>query len=179
MASTTSSSCSLHYLGLLAEFLFLPFILTFVFFWLMPVVSRFFYRKHIRNKIKLERIKADETAASVRAESEILKAEVEKAKVKEEAGIISPGILWREEYEKFREHPLFDKFKEVIDCVYSYEGKINYHEYESEIQDWITFNLSQEMLIYADVNGLINRNVNTITLTEKGKEFVRYYTNEK
>lgn len=160
------------------NFFVLPFLITIVVFWVMPYVTNFFYRKHIRNKIVLEKIKANEIEAGIKAGTRILKAQVEQAEVKEQAEKIDPKILWKQEYEDFRKHSLFKKFSEIIDSIYTHNGNIYRHDYDEEIKQWYDFSLSQDILVYADVNKLIEKNKDVINLTDKGKEFVKFYTND-
>jgi hypothetical protein len=153
-------------------FLVLPLILTFVALWPMQFVTRLVYRKHIENKKAEEMIKA--SALVVKAEAEVKQAKIEKA-----AEEVSPKLIWKREFDEFKKHSLFSEFQKVIDCVYSNGGKIYNKYYDEDVHEWFEFSLPQDMLVYADVNGLIIKGENVITLTDKGREFVKTYTNRE
>jgi hypothetical protein len=155
------------------DFFVLPFILTFVAFWFMPLVTRIFFRQHIKNKIINEGIRAEEMAAEINAEERVLEAEVSKAKVEHEAEQTDPKILWQKHFQNFKQHKVFSKFDKLIKHFYEYNGFIAYND------NWTESRLDQDILVYSDVNGLIEIDENTFILTQKGKAFVKYYSDEK
>lgn len=173
-----------HYVSLeyWLTFIIYPLILTLIVFWPMQYVTRFFLIRHIENKKNEERIKNQALkvrAETIKAETAVYEAEIEQAKREKEAAEISPELGWKKEYEQFKNHPLFDKFQKIIDSVYSNNGRTYVNEYDSEIQEWYSFSVPQDVLVFADVNDLITKsNTGNISFTQKGKSFVRYYTNE-
>lgn len=156
------------------NFLILPFLVTLAAFWFMPYVTRFFFRKHIKNKIRNEQIRAQELEAEIKAETKVLEAEVEQAKVREEAEKTSPELLWRKEFEDFKKTTLYSNFEQLIEHFYQHDGSISF------MPPFGTSNqvIDKNMLVFADVQGLIKISGNNFTFTEKGKAFVRFYTNE-
>jgi len=147
------------------DFLIIPFIFTCVAFYIMPFLTRKFYRQHIRNKIKNEQIRADEMEAEIKAETKVLKAEVEQAEVKEKAAKTTPEVLWRNEYSKFKDNPLHKIFDTLIEHYYEHNALIATN----------TKRIRNDLLVYCDVNKLITIDHEYFELTEKGKEFVKLY----
>lgn len=167
------------------SFLILPLFLTFFALWPMQYLTRMIYKRHIENKKAEENIKAAALTARAELETKILnaetavfQAEVAQAKIEKEAKEVSPELIWKKEFEEFKKHELFSKFQKVIDSVYSNSGKTYVHEYSDEIQEWYTFSVPQDVVVYSDVNELISKDsTGGISFTPKGKAFVRYYTN--
>lgn len=160
------------------HFLLLPLLITIVALWLMPHVTRVFFRRNIRNKVKNEQIRAEELAAEIKAETRVLEAEVEQAKVEKEAEEISPELNWKRQYEEFKHHRLYKKFDEIIESIYTFSGQISVNDFDGSTQSWITFELSKDILVYSDVNNLVTKSGNIIELTEKGKQFVKWFSND-
>lgn len=177
-----------HYISLdyWWTFLVLPLILTFLALWPMQIITRLVYKKHIENKKAEEMIKASalivkaETETKVqKAETALFEAEVRQAKIEREAEEVSPRLLWKKEYEEFKRHPLFKKFRQVIDSIYTYEGQVHVSYFDQEEQGWVKFDMDLDMLVFADVNGIAEkRETNKVILTDKGKEFVKFYSHE-
>lgn len=164
------------------NFLLLPFIITIIAFWLMPFVTRIFFKKHIRNQIKMEEIRAEEMVAGaeaektvLEAETKVLEAEVEQARAKEEVTKVNPSVLWKKEYGAFKSGKLYKKFEELIEHFYEHNGFISYNNPHG----FGEITLDKDILVFADVNGLINIDGNEFEFTEKGKTFVKYYSNDK
>ena len=147
------------------DFLVIPFIFTCAAFWLMPLLTRVFFRQHIRNKIKNEGIRAEEMAAEIKAEEKILEAEVSKAKVEKEAHQSTPEVLWKNEYKEFKENPLHKIFYNLIEHYYKHNAQIETQQGK----------IRNDLLVFCDVNKLINIDYNSFELTNKGKEFVKLY----
>jgi len=141
--------------------------------------------KTARKKIRLnqqrevEIYKADLlNTESIKIEAETKKVEAEKelSQTKQRAAKADPTILWDEDYERFKKTRFFGSFGYIREAVYEHNGR---HEL-SEYRDGIKFKVGSELLAYADTEELIviNQSSDTISLTTKGKYFVKRYQQE-
>ncbi|QQR76340.1 hypothetical protein IPJ63_02435 [Candidatus Nomurabacteria bacterium] len=164
------------------NFLILPILLTFFFFWVSPKITRIFYRKSIKNQIALKVIEIQETRKEAKEKTELIKDETEVIKqelqkIKEEKKIASeaPEMLWEKEYAKFFNSTYFSKFESIIDSIYLHSGNIK--EFDS-YNNMTTFMIPKDILVYSHTNELIkiDKTKDKIELTEKGKFFIKKYS---
>lgn len=160
----------------LKSFIILPFLLTLFFFYIFPYVSRVFYTKDLKNKQRLELIKISLTKEKNEKETSLLKQEEEKVKVKKRIEKDSPEILWRKEFEEFQKTTIFSKFDKIIESFYQHSGSISWSVWDNGFTR--DDGIEQDILVFADVNNLINLGGNKLTLTDKGKFFVRLYNDK-
>ncbi len=81
---------------------------------------------------------------------------------------------WAHDFTDFLKLPLRNEFSKIVESVYNHQGNIRVtDEYERE-----TFSIPKDLLAYAHTTNLISFDqINgSIDLTEKGKFFVRKYT---
>lgn len=155
-------------------------ILTYLMIWILPktIIARaydreledHYAREHKKNKKEKELNKE----RSVVADKQLQTAEkIESAALKQEnAGTIEKQ-QWEKEYEQFEKTHLSQNFDELIDALYSHSGKIKVTD---DYDRSVIFELDRDLLAYADANGLVNLdNKNTISLTDKGRYFVKKY----
>jgi len=120
---------------------------------------------------KIENKKAELEEATLQK----TKIGVEKIKKEKEMEAIDPKRLWRDEFEEFRRDPFSNQFTYIVDSLYKYSGRIHTNT------DHGIFKIPQKILMYAHSHDLIqlNKQQQTIELTEKGKFFVRNYLTDK
>lgn len=155
------------------NFLILPMLLTTLAFWVMPYLIGIFYKKHIDNRVYYENIKNKALAKKVQQETAVLEAEQKKGAAIEKIKKTSPEVLWRSEFEEFKKNKeLYPKFQTMIDNFYKYNG---YKTYQWGNDPWNSSDVDDSMIVYADVNNLIELNGNSFNFTPKGKLFVKLY----
>lgn len=165
------------------NFFVYPFLMTFIFFWMLPVVTKIFYRKSLKNQKALRIIEIQESTEEKKQEKELIKVETglireksEKEKVKNKVERETPEVLWEKEFEQFNKNNLlFFSFDSIIKSIYEKSGHIisgslGYANY---------FKVPTDILAYCDANGLINVKENVISFTEKGKFFLKKYSELK
>jgi hypothetical protein len=160
------------------NFFVFPFLLTIFFFWISPLISRFFFRKHIRNKKALKVIELQENQeikieekALTEAEVALMNEQIEKALQERKAAKETPEVLWENEFKKFQNSKIFPKLQQIINSIYSYAGKIHYKNFGEE------FDVDNDIIVYADTSDLITFDENRqISLTEKGKFFIKKFS---
>ena len=88
----------------------------------------------------------------------------------------APEVLWESEYKEFTTHPLYRHFSKIIESIYEYHGKTATVTRYSQ-----RFEIPKELLAFAHANELINfsEDNDRISLTVKGKFFVKKFTSEK
>jgi len=148
------------------NFIAYPLFATIIFFWFLPYVTRIYYRKSIKNQIKLKIIEIQETKKETKEEKELLVEEIKKAKEEKRAEKETPEILWKKEFEEFSKSRLFPSFSMIINSVYESGGY-----YRSRVPI--------DILSYADTQNLIKISGDTISLTDKGKYFISSWNNLK
>lgn len=167
---------SLHGKEWFLHFLIEPFLLTFLFFWIAPYITRPFYKKYIDNQKQLKKIELLANKMVVIEKTELIKAEVQEAEAMKVAEDVSPEIIWQREFDKFRKTLYFSGFREIRDCIYKYGGKVlvrgEYPYSEPEFQ------INTDLLAYVDSNNLINTRGDTISLTDKGKYFMKQFSED-
>lgn len=79
-----------------------------------------------------------------------------------------PETEWEKEFLSFKNSRFFSQFKNIIKCIYENRGYLR------------QVNISTDILVYCDSNNLINidKSLNSINLTEKGKFFVKRYNDK-
>ncbi len=87
--------------------------------------------------------------------------------IKEEIKKTDPEIDWKKDFNEFSKLPLFSSFQNIIDSIYTHSGYISYSD----------FRMPKDILVYSDVNNLIEKiSSNRISLTKKGKFFIKKFT---
>ena len=145
------------------NFLILPFILTCLFFWIFPSITRFFYRQSLRNQIKLKRIEIQETTKQTKEEKKLIqeernliKEQVGKAKETKKIEKENPEILWEEDFNRFQNSILFKQFQQILDSIYKHEGHTRVESrFSNSYEPTYDFEINTEILIFADINNLI------------------------
>lgn len=158
----------------------LPFVLTYLTIWWLPRwVFIHAYRKEKQNdyerqEIKIEhelRIEKLKTASAVRNVKNLEKRETSLKKEKK-IEKDNPEVVWEQEYQNFKTLNLYQYFDELIESLYTHGGKIKVY-----LGGSTSFELDRDLLAYADANALItyDRDKDFISLTEKGRYFVKQY----
>lgn len=133
----------------------------------------FFLRKRKRmqidHQIKQEQLKLEQS------ETETIKAlektVVEQSRARKKIEETDPTALWKSEYKEFGKTDLYNSFDELIELLYTENGKIP-----------VTVN--KNLLSYAEGSDLVAIERNSIdntyrvALTDKGKFFVKQYQTE-
>jgi len=167
---------------ILIQFFFAPLLLTILFFWFFPFVTRPFFRKNLRNKKVLKLIELEENQEEVKKEielvqsqTELLKEEAEKAKEVKKASKEDPTIVWEIEFEEFKKNKyLYEKFSQIVEAVYIHNGETTVpHQYFPEQN---SFQVEKDILAFVDSNELVKLIKGNISLTNKGKYFVKKYS---
>lgn len=113
----------------------------------------------------------------INAQSKKVEAEVKLSETRKRAARTDPTIIWAEDYERFRRSNFYKDFKDIREAVYEHSGRMYVGAYENEGR---AFNLSSSLLAYADTEGLIviDQKSRLISLTDKGKYFIKLYQQE-
>jgi len=167
--------------------LLVPAVETFIFIWalhrwvLVPMYGIEQDNRTRRRLIKLAENKKVQDAKAQLAKEETKKTVAETKKVvaktalqrkKNAAEKVDPKIVWEDEFTKFKTHPDYKLFGQVLKGVYEYNGRTyvsgQYHP---------VFELGPRSLMMADTRGLVKilDQGNRIELTEKGKYFASFY----
>ena len=146
----------------------------------MPYLTRPFYRKHLQNKVELEKIKNKELTKLKKTETALIEAKTEQVVAEKKAENIAPELIWEKEFLEFKKGPFFPKFKQLIVAVYEHGGRT---EVLNDFKDSFDFKIDQNLLVFADSHELINLYIDqyphTISFTEKGRYFLREYSDTK
>lgn len=110
----------------------------------------------------------------------VAKKEAEAAQTvakKEKKAASLPDEIWSKDYDEAKNNVEFKNFNMIINAVYQYSGNTKQYYEDSS---WTGVVLSGRLLAFADSNGLINLDNKTdkITLTDKGKYFVKRFQSE-
>lgn len=158
---------------------------TYLMIWVIPgfVLIRAFVaeQKHLFAK-RLERIKLEKAVQEAEADLERTKTQSERQRLDEaekriaqekKAEAADPAIVWEKEYSELMRLPLYREFGQLIECLYVHAGKVKVKDFSGRI----TFELDADILAYSDSNELVqyNGNEGVISLTDKGRFFVRRY----
>lgn len=161
-------------------FFIAPVLLMFFAFWVMPYATRLFFRKNLKNGFALKIIELTETTKATQAKSNLvqqetalIKSEIKKAQEEKKAEEETPEVVWEREFRTFRHSRFFKKFKQIIDVVYEYRGRMSPAQPGSQVE--------RDVLVYTDSNGLvilkpIDFGGTEIQLTDKGKYFVKKFS---
>lgn len=162
----------------------LPFLLTYLTIWWFSRLLLIAYRKekndeYDRNLIKIEVEQKLEKRKATLEEKKIEQLDVTTERVQKEQAVESlETSTWNKEYEALKKSNIWPHFDELVDCLYSYKGRVKY--VGSGVAHRPEFQLDKDMLAYADSNNLVNydRQDDHISLTDKGKYFVKQYQSQ-
>ena len=156
----------------------LPIALAFFFMWILPLVAREFYRQDILNQRELGAIKSAEEKKQETAEleeeknQEVIRNDIEPA--------------WDEDYNLTRESSktFLKDIAAIVDTVYGRGGDTVKVTSDSDGKKNIKVILENRIVAFADSLGLINISdigleTEKITLTQKGKYFIKKFWEEK
>lgn len=159
-----------------------PIVSTFLIIWVTPkFLSIPAFRQGEKNRIKKKQITIQEELQLEVAKQELEKENIERLKIttqkiKKEQQVkkLDPSVIWEKEYNNFINSEFSKEFKYIPESIYEHSGKITIiGDFESR-----AFKIPTEVLIFSDTNGLVNldHRTNKISLTEKGKFFVKKYS---
>ena len=161
----------------------LPFLMTYLIIWHFPKwFSLPAYEKEEEYKTKKRKIKIRELKKIKIRENEFeeqniksLDLETKKSEKEKEIEKIDPTKRWRLEYISFRRSKFFKDFNMILKSLYEGGGKIGWYDNSK----WTI--VPKNILAYSHSNDIIKIDAKseTISLTEKGKFFVKEYTLEK
>lgn len=164
----------------------LPFILTYIIIWHFPKwVATPAFKEYLRTKTEQEKltIEAQKQLELQKVEKlEIVTSRVKKEhevkKTEKEITAIDPTADWQKEYEEFRNDQLFSQFQWVVDAIYKNNGQVRVYD---SYHERYTFEVPQQVLVYAHTNDLItlDKERGIIEITEKGKYFIKQFSNQK
>ena len=156
------------------HFAILPFLVTISIFWLMPYLTRIFFKKNIRNQKILKSIEIQENTKVIKDEVKLVKEEnaliqesIEKRKQIRIAQDETPEVIWEREYHAFEKNSLFKDFSSVVRKTYDNQAGF--------------LPLSLPMVAFLDLNelGSVEENdynrATSVSLTPKGKFFAKKY----
>ena len=164
----------------------LPFILTFLTIWIFPKLFLMrAYRKieeHEAEKL-IDHLKAQDVVEKARktllqTETETLKAIDQKNEQEKQITEKNPSVLWNQEYKDLENTKFYKDFDLIIESIYEHGGNTKWGwdsragVYEREIPT--------RTLVFFDANGLVDLegDDNSIRLTDKGRYFIKQYTNK-
>lgn len=164
------------------DFFILPALITILFFWVFPFITRIFYRKNIRNQKALRVIELQESREEKEKEKELvveetalITKEIEKAKEEKRAEAETPEVIWEREFESFQKTEFYSKFNQILDGVYKYSGKSRVDS-KHGLTGFYEFEIDTDVLAYCDTIGLISLESGfQFSLTPKGRFFARKY----
>lgn len=107
---------------------------------------------------------------------ETTRALVEVAEQKEELETREED-LWKSDYVSFRKTKYFDMFNEVKECLYEYGGRTYVSGYYDNSPP--KFELDSDMAAYLDANELSKNSSGELSLTNKGRYFMKRYLQDK
>lgn len=153
----------------------LTLFLTWFMVWIFPhyVLLRF-YKKERTNELERQRIKFKHQKEQAKEKERYLVAE--KAVITAENGVKDEQAIlnsaWYNDFLQFKKTNLFNKFSDIEESLYGHNGFIRVDDFD------ILFNIDKSVLAYVDAEGLVNIDGNTISLTEKGRFFMKQYLAE-
>ena len=171
----------------------LTFAMTILMIWVIPrfILIRAFEREQKDRAERLKvKIKYEEDVQKERTnlEKKITQLEEQLAKrfastekrVVQEKKVqdADPTSKWQEEYDQLKKSQLYNDFDELVKSLYEYGGKTKV--VSDDIMERTIFELDRDLLAYSDANDLISydRSKGIISLTEKGKFFIKQYQSE-
>lgn len=165
---------TMHMLWLFGGYV-IPFIVAILYTWVLPELTRRAYRKERSEKAKRKIIKEEEEAKYIKAKNATLRAneqnaqkEFKIAQERKKAIEIDPTIEWRDDYNKLSKQNDFNEVMEDLStCMYVYSGDM----YNSSNG----YSIRENTLRTADVYNLATIDSGFLSLTDKGKYFVRTY----
>lgn len=164
----------------------LPFAITYLAIWHFPRYvglpaftkdEEYRIQKKKIRLIKQRELEVEETKTELK-NVEKLEAVVQKTQKEQDIKKIDPTISWQEDYEVFKTTPFYNTFDYIIESIYEKRGDIITYVYNE-----IEFQIPKNLMAYSHTNGLIDiiedGNRRYIELTEKGKFFVKLFTQER
>jgi len=172
--------------------LLVPLALTILFIWpfqkyvLIHAYSVEQKARAERKKVRLnadrlvEKYKADllnNESRKINAQSKKVAAEAKLSQTRKRAAKTDPAILWDQDYEAFKKTGFYDIFSRIREAVYEHNGLTFISAYDN---GGSTFEVGSPLLAYSDTEGLIqlSQKDRRISLTDKGKHFIKRYQQE-
>lgn len=162
-----------------------PFILTWLIIWQLPEwISIPAFKKEEKDKttkklIRIQEQKRLELEQGLLEEVKTKKLEEVSKQAKEKKKIekIDPTIKWEEEYQQFQQMSYYKDFNRLLESVYEYGGKTSWFPPNSGY----SISIPKTLLAYTHTGDLIefSNSKESITLTEKGKFFVKRFSLDK
>lgn len=164
--------------------LVIPAVLAILYVTVLPFLINLVYRVEIKHKvdrkiikIREERRLSVEERKNMEVESKNADAQIELGKKRAEAELANPETVWEKEYRDFLGEDASSAFAvldELKTMIYSHSGYTR--------NGYGTSYISEDSLMECDTNGLIEFNSkanNNVTLTKKGKYFLRQFSKKK
>lgn len=172
--------------------LLVPFVLTILFIWPFQkyvLIHAYSVEQKARAERKKVRLQADrqveiykadllvKESRKINAQSKKVAAEAKLSATKKRAAKTDPTILWDQDYEVFKKSSFYDIFSRIREAVYEHNGNTYVSKYNN---NGSTFEVGSQLLAYADTEGLIqiSQKEGRISLTDKGKHFIKRYQQE-
>lgn len=157
----------------------MPFLMTYLVIWHFPKwISLPAYKKEEeykteKRKIKIRELKKIKKEENILEEENIKKLTLETKKNKQvkKNEEIDPTKKWESDYLTFKKSRYFNNFDYIIESIYQHKGSIHFRN-ENDV--W--FSIPQETLAYCHSSDLIEITQDSISLTDKGKFFVKKFT---
>lgn len=161
-------------------------LLTYLMIWWLPrlVINRAYAKEKDNDFDRQEiKIRADKKIEKLKARLEgqkrttLREAETTR-QVEKKIEKQTPEVVWEREYQQLKASNLWSFFDELVESLYRHGGKVTY--IGRGFANNPEFQINQDILAYADSNALIDydRKANTISLTDKGKYFVKQYQSQ-
>ena len=133
-------------------------------------IQRDITRMKTGQMLEIEKKKlAVEELATTKTQVEVVKQKEKLGELKEE------DSSWDDDYSRFKNNEVYSSFNLVKDSLYAHDGSIIE---TSDFDGRVVFELPAGVVAYLDANNLAQVKNGTITLTNKGKNFMKRYLDE-
>ena len=151
-------------------------LMTYLMIWVVPsLVNEKSYKKELEAEYSLRKMKIKKDEELNQKEEKVVKKQMENIEAEKKVVVEKSKledtpkfVLWDVDFQNFKYLPIFNEFEEIISCIYEYHG---------EPGNMPSFRIpSSRILAYLNSNGVLDIKSGTISLTDKGRYFVKKYT---
>lgn len=159
-------------LWIICHLIVLPFLSACFIVFIMPKITFRFYEKSSNDEFREKELDIEKDKKLLQIKESKLKIaknikkteeEIEENRTQEE--------IWDDEYEEFKKTGYFAKFEDVKNCIFESSGYVKSS----------TFGVPTDINAYFNSNNIVeftDKNFESITLTQKGKYFLRKYMDD-
>jgi len=150
-------------------------LVTYLMIWVIPKhMNERSYKEELEVEYTLRKMKIKKEEALNKKEESVVKKQLENIKSEKEVVVerarldeAPEQIRWDMDYEVFRNTSAYNYFDRMIKIVYEYSGDPSKSPYSG---------LNSRIIAYFDTNEIISLNSSRINFTNKGRYFVKKYT---